>query len=630
MFPTDLYNEEISAERCPRPLLPQDCPEEDPMEDQGLNIIFAVAVKEEETDVSGDEECKEDVPTDNPPDVGFGSSEGRLIFSGLLTEDCDMKPEPDEEPNPPSDVPPALHRTDLSSDHPTQVQSPDPSQSILLVKTDRTGERRRDPNPAKTFPCSECGRSFTSIFSLNAHKRVHTEKEPHTCALCQEDFPHNSALIKHLKTHTGEKPFKCPKCEKSFKKNSDLAAHIRNHTGETPFSCTECGKRFTQRKNCIRHQLSHTRPFPCPDCDKRFIMKADLNKHLDTHLKEKQIPFSQCPSRQDCPEEDHMVDQVLDNFDSMPITIKEEETDVSGDEECKEDVPTDNPPDVSAESSERRLISSGLLTEDCVLKQEPDEEPNIPPDEPPTLHRTDLSSDHPTQVRSSDPSQNKTHKRSERRRRAPNVAKPFLCVECDECFTSKSSLKAHRRIHRGQILHSCAHCQEDFPHISAFIKHLKTHTGEKPFKCPECGKSFKKHSDLAAHIRNHTGETPFSCTECGKRFTQRKNCIRHQFSHTRPFPCPDCDKRFIMKADLNKHLDTHLKEKLVSCPHCDKCFASRSYLGAHMRIHKREASLIIVQNVINNVPQNPIVLDIRKVTQGQGPFHVVNVGSVLP
>ncbi|KAM3921476.1 uncharacterized protein RB166_010862 [Leptodactylus fuscus] len=59
-----------SLERCPSPLLPQDCKEENVLQDdqllypgEDLNNINAP-----ETSVRGDEECKEDIPTGDRPD----------------------------------------------------------------------------------------------------------------------------------------------------------------------------------------------------------------------------------------------------------------------------------------------------------------------------------------------------------------------------------------------------------------------------------------------------------------------------------------------------------------------------------------------------------------------------------
>ncbi|KAG8534687.1 hypothetical protein GDO81_018829, partial [Engystomops pustulosus] len=156
---------------------------------------------------------------------------------------------------------------------------------------------------------------------------------------------------------------------------------------------------------------------------------------------------------------------------------EEEEADVSGDEECKEDAPTDNPPGDDVWRLERRMRSSKT---------------NIPPDVPPALHSPDLSSDPPTQVQSQNIPKKNPYRRRVRRRRDPNKPKPFACSECNKCYTSKASLYIHK----------------------------KEHTG-KPYPCPECEKAFNRMVELIIHQRSHTGERPFPCSECNKCFTSQ-------------------------------------------------------------------------------------------------------------
>ncbi|XP_069606596.1 uncharacterized protein [Ranitomeya imitator] len=76
-----LSSERTTPERCPRPLLPQDCKQEDldvPEDHQG-NYLPHINITEKY--MRGDEWCKEEIPTDNRTDDGTRSSEGHLIFS---------------------------------------------------------------------------------------------------------------------------------------------------------------------------------------------------------------------------------------------------------------------------------------------------------------------------------------------------------------------------------------------------------------------------------------------------------------------------------------------------------------------------------------------------------------------
>ncbi|KAM4034681.1 oocyte zinc finger protein XlCOF8.4-like [Anomaloglossus baeobatrachus] len=60
-----LSSKRTTPERCPHPLLPQDCKQEDPdvpQDDQGEDLTH---INTTETYVRGDERCKEEIPTDN-------------------------------------------------------------------------------------------------------------------------------------------------------------------------------------------------------------------------------------------------------------------------------------------------------------------------------------------------------------------------------------------------------------------------------------------------------------------------------------------------------------------------------------------------------------------------------------
>ncbi|XP_069604944.1 uncharacterized protein [Ranitomeya imitator] len=79
----DLSSKRTTPERCPRPLLPQDCNQEDPNAPQDHQGEDLTHVNTTETYVRGDEWCKEEVPTyDYPGDVYMvrASSFGLYIY----------------------------------------------------------------------------------------------------------------------------------------------------------------------------------------------------------------------------------------------------------------------------------------------------------------------------------------------------------------------------------------------------------------------------------------------------------------------------------------------------------------------------------------------------------------------
>ncbi|XP_073538484.1 uncharacterized protein [Phyllobates terribilis] len=298
----DPSSKRTTPERCPRPLLPQDCKQENPNVPQDHQGKDLTPIDTTETYVKGDEQWKEEILTDNRTvlflaDDCTTSSEGHLIFSAFAADNCSSASGTCEEP---------VIFTDVPQTHLRKILSPDPFEKVLSSASSKTNMQTESKRSAeeneiayigeKSFSCSEGGKYYSSESSLVTHQRSHTGEKRYPCLECGKCFTGKSYLVKHHRIHTGEKLLFCTECGKCFNQKGNFVAHQRIHTGEKPFFCSDCGKCFNWKANFDRHQLTHSgkKPFSCSECGKNFISKSRLVIHQRIHTGYKPYSCSEC------------------------------------------------------------------------------------------------------------------------------------------------------------------------------------------------------------------------------------------------------------------------------------------------------------------------------------------------
>ncbi|XP_075208143.1 uncharacterized protein LOC142313042 [Anomaloglossus baeobatrachus] len=475
-----LSSKRTTAERCPRPLLPQDCKQEDPDVPQDHQGEGLTHINTTETYVRGDERSKEEIPTDNRPDDCTRSLDAHLMFSDCKADDRDITPDTSYEEH--AIIPEVflvVHSKDLSSDPFQQVLSRDSSKAD---KQKKTNTRDAEHQTVQAFSCSECGKSFKYKSILAIHQRTHTGEKPFSCSECGKSFGIKSDLIRHQKTHTGEKPFACSDCAKYFTHKSHLLQHQKIHTEEKPFSCSECGNCFRWRADLLKHVRIHTgeKPYSCLECGKCFNNKSYLLTHQRIHTGEKPFSCSDCGKCFN--RKSHFLTHQIIHTGEKPFSCLE----------C-------------GKCFNRK---SYLLT-----------------------HQRIHTGEKPFSC--SECGKHFTEKcHLVRHLRIHTGEKPFSCSECGESFNHNSYLLTHQRIHTGEKPFKCLECGKSFMVKSTFVRHQRSHKREKPFSCSECGKCFTAKSSLVTHQKSHLGGNPFSCSKCGKYFTQKSHLLEHQRIHT--------------------------------------------------------------------------------------------------
>ncbi|XP_069605977.1 zinc finger protein 25-like isoform X2 [Ranitomeya imitator] len=428
-----LPSKRTTPERCSRPLLPQDCKQEDPNVPQDHQGEDLTHINTTETYVRGDEWCKEEIPTyDYPADDCTRRSEGQLTSSIFKSDDLQILQDTTEVNAITLDITSSIHSKDLSADPMKQVPSSDSLPTTKGNQSHKRGIKKQTaPKAKKSFSCSECGKYFTWKSQFVTHQRTHTGEKPFSCSECGKCFNRKWVLDNHQKTHTGEKPFSCPECGKCFNRKWFYDSHLRIHTGERPFSCSECGKYFTWKSHFVTHQRIHTgeKPFSCSECGKCFSRKWLLDSHLRTHTGER--PFS-CPECGKC-------FKFKINLDHHHKTH------------------TGEKPFLCSKCGKYFTWKSHFVTHQKIHTGEK------------TFSCSECGKCF----------NRKAH--LVRHQRTHTGEKPFSCSECGKCFNRKAHLFSHQRTHTGEKPFSCSECGKCFNRKAHLVRHQSSHTGEKPF-----------------------------------------------------------------------------------------------------------------------------------------------------
>ncbi|XP_073538475.1 uncharacterized protein [Phyllobates terribilis] len=427
-----LSSKSTTPERCPCPLLPQDCKQENPnvpQDHQGKDLTH---INTTETYVRGDERCKEEIPTHNHTDDCTRSSGTNLMLSDFVLDDYGITPDKCEEHAIFPDVPPALHRKNLTSDPLQGILSSTSSKTNMKNKSHRRGvEYQMAHTQKKPFSCLECEKSYSFKSRLVAHQRSHTGEKPFSCSECGKCFNLKTNLITHQKSHTGEKPYSCSECGKCFVVRSHLITHQRSHTGEKPYSCSECGKHYSEKSKLVTHQRTHTgeKPYLCSECGKCFRMSSHLITHQRIHTGDKPFTCSECGK---------CFNRKTNLVTHQRIHTREKTFSCLECGKCFK---------WEANLVTHQRIHTGEKLFSCLECGKC------------FNWKTNLVK----------------HERSH------TGEKPFSCIECGKCFTEKSKLVTHQRIHTGEKPFLCSECGKCFTEKSNLVKHLRIHTGKKPF-----------------------------------------------------------------------------------------------------------------------------------------------------
>lgn len=76
------------------------------------------------------------------------------------------------------------------------------------------------------YPClvPRCRKTFSRLFSLRAHQRIHAAHRPFRCTICPASFARNHDLKRHTKLHE-KRAWQCAGCDKLFSRRDAIKRH---------------------------------------------------------------------------------------------------------------------------------------------------------------------------------------------------------------------------------------------------------------------------------------------------------------------------------------------------------------------------------------------------------------------
>lgn len=417
------------------------------------------------------------------------------------------------------------------------------------------------------FMCKHCDKAYTRLEDCDYHEtKEHDSLNPNKCSLCPQLFGNRNVMIMHIKEfHLSDKPYICVECEKGFGRRSDLKKHTIVHTGVRPYVCPVCHKNFSRNTNLTKHLRIHSghKPFVCPNCPRSFMNKSDLFRHYNIHFDEKLFKCTQCDakfSRKD-KLKNHEKKHALQTQNSNGVKetstngLSHTNVNVKTLETCVTQQQIYQMPPKTAPILSHQLQSDDHDTESMVIALDPyqdmdshhaphhhqqDQQIRHSVDEPQTFtsHLNDQNYAVPDHIQNMEYNY-PGHVTGDITYQPDKInlsnfdKRKYLCDQCPNRFSSKSSLINHKNIHLGIRNHVCNVCQKAFLRKRELERHSVIHTGVKAFVCGTCNKSFGRKDKLIRHERIHADDRNrlFKCGECPAMYNRKDGLLAHMKLH---------------------------------------------------------------------------------------------------
>lgn len=409
--------------------------------------------------------------------------------------------------------------------------------------------------PCLATVCDNCGKQFSNVYTLNAHKRqVHENKKPYECTKCTKSFSTKYKLNRHIQgIHSDVRDKFCEICGHAFKTREMLIKHHRTHF-KGPFTCHICNEIFKYKASFdhhfkIKHETKETselkttdkvKNYECKICFKVYKNFKSLQNHEENHQSkgsENKVKKSSSKSTAEsfiC----YVCNKTFDHKQDFEIHLTSHEDDL---EYRIEDMIVEESSEMNIEQQQQSemefLQEDSLDVAEKAIKQE----------QLPEIIVEGCNSYEEYKVKEEDDSIEFENIDQEifsfhsldikpKQRIRKEILEKIVCDICGMLFMNKSHLRRHHaRKHRDKsdYKYECDVCAVKFLLRYDLQRHMIKHNSVRDIECPQCKKQFKTKSSLDCHIKSihdtSKSEKQFICNICSRSYFHK----RHLDYHTR-------------------------------------------------------------------------------------------------